>query len=94
MTEAELKAAVDKAVKEYCEYFARYGPDLKAKYQRMAEEVVTNSLARDMDLMPLVFAGHVKATKVFLYRMQWRSYILGLGVFDDGEWHGWKIDID
>ena len=31
-----------------------------------------------MDLMPLVLAGHVKATRVMMYRMQWRAYALGI----------------
>ena len=62
--------------------------------ERMVEEVVIGELARDMDLMPLVLAGHKKATCVFLYRQQWRAYILGLGVFADGEWHGWRPDLD
>ena len=43
-------------------------------HEKMVEEVVMNELARDMDLMPLVLAGHVKATRVMMYRMQWRAY--------------------
>ena len=47
-------------------------------HEKMVEEVVMNELARDMDLMPLVLAGHVKATRVMMYRMQWRAYALGI----------------
>ncbi|MGB8605177.1 hypothetical protein [Bradyrhizobium sp.] len=59
-------------------------------HEKMVEEVVMNELARDMDLMPLVLAGHVKATRVMMYRMQWRAY--ALGITDKLEFDVWHAE--